>query len=60
MFSGSLGFVAINNMDTAWTGTFATGLPAGSYCNVIEGPYQWGTCSGTVYVTSLVYLWFIL
>jgi len=46
---GSLGFVAINNKDTAWTTTFATGLPAGSYCNVIEGPSQRGMCSGTAF-----------
>ena len=50
--TGSLGFVAINNMDTAWTATFATGLPAGSYCNVIEGPSSGGICSGTAYVTT--------
>ena len=50
--TGSLGFVAINNRDTAWKATFATGLPAGSYCNVIEGPSNMGTCSGTTYITS--------
>ncbi|KAH9981799.1 glycoside hydrolase family 13 protein [Russula compacta] len=43
---GSLGFVAINNMDSAWSATFATGLPAGSYCNVIDGPFSKGVCSG--------------
>jgi hypothetical protein len=44
--------VAINNRDAAWSATFATGLPAGSYCNVIEGPSIAGICSGTAYVTS--------
>lgn len=48
---GSLGFVAINNMDSAWSATFETGLPAGSYCNVIDGPFSKGVCSGgTAYV----------
>jgi len=46
---GSLGFVAINNLDSEWNATFATGLCAGSYCNVIEGPGQPGTCSGTAF-----------
>jgi hypothetical protein len=49
---GSLGFVAINNWDSAWSATFSTGLPAGWYCNVIEGPSKPGICSGTGYVTS--------
>jgi len=33
---GRLGFVAINNADTAWSATFLTGLPPGAYCNVID------------------------
>ncbi|KAI9510357.1 glycoside hydrolase family 13 protein [Russula earlei] len=35
---GDLGFVAINNQDNQWAGPFATGLPTGWYCNVIDGP----------------------
>lgn len=34
---GNVGFVALNNSASAWTRTFATGLPAGVYCNVING-----------------------
>jgi alpha-amylase len=34
---GTVGFVALNNTTNAWTNTFNTGLPAGSYCNVING-----------------------
>jgi alpha-amylase len=34
---GNVGFVALNNSASAWTQTFATGLPAGVYCNVING-----------------------
>src|SRR6266851_10383333 len=48
--TGSLGFVAINNQDSPWSATFSTGLPGGSYCNVIEGLPKLGTCSGTSYV----------
>ncbi|KAI9429653.1 glycoside hydrolase superfamily, partial [Lactarius psammicola] len=35
--TGSLGFVAINNADSEWNTTFMTGLPGGSYCNVVDG-----------------------
>ncbi len=34
---GNLGFVAINNDGTPWNLTHTTGLPAGTYCNVIQG-----------------------
>lgn len=34
---GNAGFVALNNSGSAWTRTFATGLPQGTYCNVING-----------------------
>ncbi|MGC3996128.1 MAG: alpha-amylase family glycosyl hydrolase [Anaeromyxobacter sp.] len=35
---GSVGFVALNNdSSSSWTATFATGLPAGTYCNVVHG-----------------------
>ncbi|KAG6856815.1 hypothetical protein H0H87_000514, partial [Tephrocybe sp. NHM501043] len=44
---GALGFVAINNADSAWTATFTTSLPAGSYCDVISGKTSSGSCTGT-------------
>ncbi len=34
---GNKGFVAINNTGGNWSRTFATGLPAGDYCNVLTG-----------------------
>ena len=34
---GNVGFVALNNTTAAWTRSFATGLPAGTYCNVVHG-----------------------
>ncbi|KAJ3501538.1 hypothetical protein NLJ89_g9292 [Agrocybe chaxingu] len=44
---GALGFVAINNADSAWTATFSTSLPDGQYCDVISGSSSSGTCTGT-------------
>ncbi|KAJ6607181.1 glycoside hydrolase [Mycena sp. CBHHK59/15] len=49
---GALGFVAINNADTAWTGTFATSLPNGAYCDVISGTSSAGACTGTGFTVS--------
>jgi alpha-amylase len=34
---GNVGFVALNNSTSAWTRTFYTGLPAGTYCNIVHG-----------------------
>lgn len=44
---GSLGFVAINNADSAWTTTFTTSLGDGQYCDVIGGGSVSGSCTGT-------------
>jgi alpha-amylase len=44
---GSAGFVAINNEASAVTRTFATGLAAGTYCDVIHGTASGSTCSGS-------------
>ncbi|CAL1711231.1 unnamed protein product [Somion occarium] len=49
---GSLGFVAINNADSAWTSTFSTSLPNGSYCDVISGQSSSGTCTGNSFTVS--------
>ncbi|KAI9433226.1 glycoside hydrolase [Lactarius indigo] len=49
---GSLGFVAINNADNEWSATFTTGLPAGSYCNVIDGMSIAGVCTGTAFTIN--------
>src|ERR1700761_842907 len=48
--TGALGFVAINNADNPWSTTFMTGLPGGSYCNVIDGKSVAGVCTGDAYV----------
>jgi alpha-amylase len=49
---GNKGFVAINNDPAAWTTTHATGLPPGTYCNVINGQLNTAKtgCSGDAVV----------
>ncbi len=50
---GSAGFVAINKESGDFSQTFATGLPAGTYCDVIHGTVSGSTCQGgTVTVDS--------
>jgi alpha-amylase len=34
---GNVGFVALNNGNAAWHATLDTGLPAGTYCNIVHG-----------------------
>jgi len=49
----ALGFVALNNDTTAWNTTFATGLPAGTYCNVVNGTLN-GTSSTSTCTADVV------
>ncbi|KAI9456015.1 glycoside hydrolase [Lactarius psammicola] len=49
---GLLGFVAINNADGEWNTTFMTGLPAGSYCNVVDGTSVAGVCTGAAFTIN--------
>ncbi|KAI0646217.1 glycoside hydrolase [Trametes meyenii] len=49
---GALGFVAINNADSAWTATFTTTLPDGSYCDVVSGTASNASCSGTSFTVA--------
>jgi alpha-amylase len=44
---GAKGYVAINNSGSTLSRTFATGLPAGTYCDVVGGGVSGGTCTGT-------------
>ena len=44
---GDKGFVAINREAAAVSGTFATGLAAGTYCDVITGGRSGTACIGT-------------
>jgi len=44
---GKAGFVVINNTDQTWSSTFQTSLPAGTYCNVVDGAKNGGSCTGS-------------
>jgi alpha-amylase len=44
---GSAAWVAINAEAAPVTETFSTGLPAGTYCDVISGAASGGACTGT-------------
>ncbi|HTZ45306.1 MAG TPA: carbohydrate-binding module family 20 domain-containing protein [Jatrophihabitans sp.] len=43
---GAAGFVAVNNGYNSVTRTFSTGLPAGTYCDVIHGSASGSSCTG--------------
>jgi alpha-amylase len=51
---GSLGFVAINKEGASLVRTFATGLAAGKYCDVISGDLVNGACTGDSYTVDSV------
>ena len=44
---GDKGFVAINRESTPVTQQIPTGLPAGTYCDIISGGRNGATCTGT-------------
>jgi alpha-amylase len=44
---GAKGYVAMNNSGSTLSRTFATGLPAGTYCDVVGGGVSSGRCTGT-------------
>lgn len=49
---GKQGFVVINREATALSRAFTTGLPAGSYCDVLAGGLKDGACVGTTVVVD--------
>lgn len=50
---GNAGFVVINREGYQLSQTFTTALPEGEYCNVIDGDFNAGQCTGeTVWVNS--------
>ena len=49
---GSAGYVAFNRNGSALTRTFATSLPAGTYCDVANGDFAGTTCVGPVYTVD--------
>lgn len=44
---GADAWIALNNGSSALTSTFATGLPDGTYCDIVNETYSGGSCSGT-------------
>ena len=44
---GNKAFLAINKAGYSMSGTFATGMPAGEYCDVIAGDFVNNACTGT-------------
>ncbi len=49
---GARGFVAINHEDTTVAAAVVTGMPAGTYCDVISGGVSGTTCAGTTVVVD--------
>jgi alpha-amylase len=49
---GNVAWIAINNGSSAETDTFSTGLPDGSYCDIVAATYNDGTCSGAGIVVA--------
>lgn len=49
---GAMGFVAINNGTSAIAPNITTGLPAGTYCDLLTGGEVSGVCVGTSHVVA--------
>ena len=49
---GTLGFVAISREDTAVAATVATGVPPGTYCDILTGGLAGVACAGTTVVVD--------
>jgi alpha-amylase len=49
---GSAGYVAFNRSGSALTRTFQTSLAAGTYCDVMNGDFSSGACSGPAYAVD--------
>jgi alpha-amylase len=49
---GADAWIAVNNESSAVTHTFTTGLPDGTYCDIIHGTFSGGSCSGPTVTVS--------
>jgi alpha-amylase len=49
---GGAGYVAFNRSGSALTRTFQTSLPTGTYCDVMNGDFSSGSCSGPAYAVD--------
>jgi alpha-amylase len=45
-------WIALNNESSAQTHTFTTGLPDGTYCDIIHGSVSGGACTGSTVTVS--------
>lgn len=45
-------WISLNNETSAQTHTFTTGLPDGTYCDIIHGSVTGGTCTGSTVTVS--------
>ncbi|HEV3172997.1 MAG TPA: carbohydrate-binding module family 20 domain-containing protein [Actinocrinis sp.] len=45
-------WIALNNESSAQTRTFTTGLPDGTYCDIIHGSVSGGACTGSTVTVS--------
>jgi len=50
---GNKGFVAISREDTSVAASVATGMPAGTYCDILTGGVKSGACRGTTVVVDV-------
>jgi len=49
---GSAGWISVNNEGSAVSSSYQTGLPAGTYCDLVHGDFANGSCSGPTVVVS--------
>ena len=49
---GSSGYVVFNRNSSSLSRTFTTSLPAGTYCDVANGDFTNGSCTGTGYTVD--------
>ncbi|MDQ1721033.1 MAG: alpha-amylase, partial [Pseudonocardiales bacterium] len=49
---GHRGWIALNNGATDKTMTFQTGLPRGTYCDIIHGNLNAGDCTGRTFTVD--------
>lgn len=49
---GSAGWISVNNENSTVSTGYQTGLPAGTYCDLVHGDFANGSCTGPTVVVS--------
>jgi alpha-amylase len=49
---GSAGWISVNNENSTVSNSYQTGLPAGTYCDLVHGDFANGSCTGPTVVVS--------